>query len=151
MLSIGSGTVPSGDSQLFKTIFIKRPIKAINYYPFLYHEGLFIWREDSANWGRFVTDDTTNKELTVSVDHHESLVFSVRACHGVNLHLYENIGYKEHYSYLVRLGIESNKRSDIQTRSDSTISVSRDTPGILSCTELRHFWITWYTGQIRLG
>jgi len=153
-LQIGTGNIPRGDNLLFEEVEIPRPIQAMNFYPGLYSEALFLWKENSANWGRFMTDGASNKELTLSVDHHQSLVFSVQACKDVALHLYENAGFKEQYAYLVRLGVENNKESDIQTPSGSairSIGVSRKTPDLLSCTEMRHFWITWYTGQIRIG
>ena len=51
----------------------------------------------------------------------------------------------------VVIGGASNTKSFIRNATQGTSWVDVDTPGILSCDEMRTFWIHWDAGLIRVG
>jgi len=150
-IQVGQGDIPRDDTLIFQIANIPKPIQAITYYPGAYTSAFFLWQESSANWGRFHLNHDASSKLMMTVDHHEDLVFSVQACKTVVIYLHETLGYSDYYTYKIEIGTEDNTQSYIKSRYDYMSTVHRDTPDILSCGKMDTFWITWYTGQIRVG
>jgi len=54
-------------------------------------------------------------------------------------------------AYVVELGLKSDNSSAIRGLNDGTKLVSAPTPGILSCSHYRPFWIGWFRNGIEVG
>ena len=78
------------------------------------------------------------------------ITFRVRACSDVHICLSPNVGeHVPELTYEVVIGGWYNTRSVIRT--ENIEKAIADTPEIISCTEMRHFWIRWTNGHIEVG
>src|SRR5207248_541679 len=75
--------------------------------------------------------------------------FRVRACNDVHVALASAMDHVQ-YQYEIVIGGWNNTQSVIRFR-DKVHQVEYREVGIVSCTELRLFWINWEGGNVRVG
>jgi len=76
--------------------------------------------------------------------------FGVKACNDAFLALSAQMDHSN-FTYEVVIGGYNNTQSDIRPGYYQAPSISASTPGILSCTETRHFWVSYEGGLIEVG
>jgi len=76
--------------------------------------------------------------------------FGVKACNDALLALSAQMDSST-FTYEVVIGGYNNTQSDIRPGFSQTPSISASTPGILSCTETRYFWVSYEGGFIEVG
>lgn len=97
----------------------------------------------------FVTSRKDNKRrlwFTETQRHH--VVFGVKAAQMAKLVL-SSAEEEEKDVHLIILGYDDNKRTVIKKNFGSKLDHSVDTPGILSKSETRYFWISWNNKTIQ--
>ena len=78
--------------------------------------------------------------------------FAVRSCGNVAIHLSKHMHRTAGTdAYVVELGLKTDSYSYIRELKDGTILTSAHTPGILSCSLYRPFWIGWRGNGIEVG
>ncbi len=68
----------------------------------------------------------------------------------VYLLLAENGGGYKDGAYEIIIGNKGNTETTIR-RYNSEQSITLDTPGILSCSKLGDFWVSWKDGHVQFG
>ena len=81
----------------------------------------------------------------------QHLLFSLETCREAYLVLTNQPGVTEDNAYHVVIGAQDNSVTEIRKQSPQTETKSFSTPDILSCTEMRQFWLKWEAGTIELG
>ncbi len=80
-----------------------------------------------------------------------SLVFGVKACHDAFLILSEHLGNTVGGTFEIVLGTQMDNTSAIFRDGNFVPLVTVPTPGILSCDDMRFFWVSYNTGLISVG
>ena len=78
------------------------------------------------------------------------VMFGVKACNDALVALCAQMD-TSNFTYEVVIGGYNNTQSDIRPGYYQPPSISASTPGILSCTETRYFWVSYEGGLIEVG
>ena len=89
-------------------------------------------------------------QFTLATDR-EYFIFSLKACEDAYVILTTVPGITEDNSYHIVMGAQSNSMTEIHKQSPQSETKSFSTQDILSCSEMRPFWIRWVSGSIELG
>lgn len=87
----------------------------------------------------------------MTLDGKKSTVFKVKACNDAHVALSRTLGMTSMHTYEVVLGAYGNTKSLIRNATQGTEWVSLDTPGILNCTTMLTFWLSWDAGLVKVG
>ena len=91
-------------------------------------------------------------QLWLTTHRRYSVVFSAKACSDVHVGLARFAGINDVDMNEVVIGGWNNTKSVIRkSPQNDDDSATLETIDILSCTETRYFWISWYYGMIRVG
>ena len=91
------------------------------------------------------------RRLWVDLRDKTAIVFSVRGCMEAGLLMTQYSEIKTASTYEIIIGSHKNRRTTIKRNLDGQDVDTKDTPGILSCTESRQFWLLWINGTIGFG
>ena len=75
----------------------------------------------------------------------------VESCYGALIAISETAYNTETNTTEIELGANGNLESIIRDGPDGNILIQKATPDILSCDELRTFWIKWDDGELAVG
>lgn len=105
--------------------------------------------------GRWVSAKTSitysYDHLWSTADHRTSLSFRVKACHDAHVALASTLADTRQHAYEIVLGASGNQYTIIRNMTLDFPVMTVHTPGILDCTEMRKFWISWEGGLVRVG
>ncbi|CAD5116870.1 DgyrCDS5711 [Dimorphilus gyrociliatus] len=90
-------------------------------------------------------------QLWITTKYRRGIFFSVKACADVSIILSAVLHSREpSYSYEIRLGLRNDESFIVGRQWAGRLATAR-TPGILSCTQERTFWVSWINGNIAIG
>lgn len=100
----------------------------------------------------YTVDDTVLQLLSevIFAGDTSSIAFDVKACHDATISLSSVTGSGE---YEVVIGGQNNERNYIRrfhVPPDNEVD-DQDHPGLLSCFKFKTFWISWQSGEVRIG
>lgn len=122
-------------------------ILVINLSTFFFQSArdLFLWSRGG----------NSNSDIWFSQPNRKRFTFGARGCKSAKLGLSngEGMGSAGKYdTHVIILGGDKNAdTSVIKDQIGEKVAYSVDTPGILSCNEMRYFWVDWETGRIQVG
>jgi Farnesoic acid 0-methyl transferase len=89
--------------------------------------------------------------FTYSVGDARSLVFSVQACQEVHVALSQVPGIVLHMTYELVISETGSGNTVLRDGADGPVLKTAITPGILSCSNTRVFWISWTMNSVSFG
>ena len=77
--------------------------------------------------------------------------FDVKVCSLAHVFLTSQPGNVDNYAYEFIIGAEMNTKTHLIKRNSGSILKTVETPAILDCSRNTTFWVSWTSGNIRLG
>ena len=91
------------------------------------------------------------QEFSTTILDRTSLVFSVQSCGNVHILLGSDPGTTHQNAYEITIGNKENTASYIKEEIGTSRKHEKETIDILSCDEMRTFWVSWDNGRIAFG
>ena len=80
----------------------------------------------------------------------QQVVFGLKACKEALIVMSEH-KVTDSFSFHLKIGINNNTETQFSDALNKAINVTVPTPGILSCDEMRLFWVRWGADQLAFG